>query len=84
MESKQNNLVLRHEIYNLKQVRSKYHRISTYTFSRGSSIFTHLAKNVPVTVFTAQDCKYIPNKETKLVSSFIKEVAWGLLRVKIN
>lgn len=79
IKAKKYNLVMKHELFNLKQVRSKYHLSSTYTFSRGFSLFTHAMTNVPVTVFTANDCKYITNKDAKIASNILREVAWGVI-----
>lgn len=79
VESKQVKLVLKHEMYNLKQIRSKFHRTSTYTFSRGFSLFTHSLMNVPVTVFTAQYCRHIYNNDAKVASGILSEVAWGMV-----
>ncbi|KAI8058725.1 hypothetical protein BDF21DRAFT_390464 [Thamnidium elegans] len=79
IESKMHKYVMKHEVYNLKQVRSKFHRPSIYSYSRGFSLFTHSLNNVPVTVFTARDCKYISNKEAKVASGILQEVAWCVL-----
>jgi hypothetical protein len=35
--------------------------------------------NVPVTIFTAQECKHITSKEAKAASSISQEAAWGVI-----
>lgn len=79
IECKKYKLTMKHEIYNLKQVRSKFHRNSTYTFSRGFSLFSQSKSNVPVTIFTVQDCIHITNKEAKIASAVLQEVAWSVI-----
>lgn len=79
IESKKHELVMRHELFNLKQIRSKFHLASTYTFSRGFSMFTQAMTNVPLTVFTASDCKHLTSREAKIASSILQEVAWGVI-----
>lgn len=89
IEAKMHKLVMKHEVYNLKQIRSKLHSSSTYSFSRGFSRYTHSMSNVPVTIFTAQDCKHISNRVgAKVASSILQEVAWSVFggdgKLKLN
>lgn len=79
VESKKYKLVMNHELFNLKQIRSKFHLASTYTFSRGFSMFTHAMTNVPLTVFTASYCKHMTSREAKIASSILQEVAWAVI-----
>lgn len=80
LKPKMPKLVTKREVCNLKRIRSKLHRSSTYSFGRGFSRSPHPLSNIPVTIFTAQDCKHISNKVgAKVASSILQEVVWIVL-----
>lgn len=79
IEAKKNILVLKHNIFNLKQIRSQYHKVSTYMFSRGFSLFTHDIANTPLTIFTISEIQHVHNQDVILSSHILKDVVWAAL-----